>query len=150
MPASRRAAAVPPVETISTSSAARPRAKSTTPVLSETESSARRTRTSSPAGAAPSVPADGTTGSAIRRLLRLVDAHETRILGIRADGAGRDQADRLGQQLMLDLVNRALQLRAVARVWHLDCALQDDRARVDALVDEVDSHARDPHPLGQR
>ena len=41
----RARGAVPPVETSSTPSSARPRAKSTTPRLSETESSARRTRT---------------------------------------------------------------------------------------------------------
>jgi hypothetical protein len=41
-PASASAAAVPPVETSSTPSSARPRAKSTTPRLSETDSSARR------------------------------------------------------------------------------------------------------------
>src|SRR5262245_26683194 len=42
-PEERRRLAVPPVERISTSSDARPRANSTTPVLSETEISARRT-----------------------------------------------------------------------------------------------------------
>ena len=46
MPASASAPAVPPVETISTPSSASPRAKSTRPVLSETDSSARRTWTS--------------------------------------------------------------------------------------------------------
>ena len=45
IPASRSAAAVPPVERISTPSSASPLAKSATPVLSETEISARRTRT---------------------------------------------------------------------------------------------------------
>ena len=43
MPASRIAGAVPPVESSSTPASRRPRAKSTTPVLSETEISARRT-----------------------------------------------------------------------------------------------------------
>ena len=41
MPASSSAPAVPPVEMISTPSSARPRANSTIPVLSETDSSAR-------------------------------------------------------------------------------------------------------------
>src|SRR5439155_16438384 len=45
-PASTSSWAVPPVEMISTPSSARPRAKSTMPRLSETESSALRTRTS--------------------------------------------------------------------------------------------------------
>src|SRR3954451_14301673 len=44
-PACASARAVPPGETISTPSSASPRAKSTTPRLSDTESSARRTRT---------------------------------------------------------------------------------------------------------
>ena len=43
IPASRSAAAVPPLETSSTPSSRRPRAKATTPVLSNTASSARRT-----------------------------------------------------------------------------------------------------------
>ena len=46
IPWSRSSRAVPPVETISTPSSARPRAKSTMPRLSDTESSALRTRTS--------------------------------------------------------------------------------------------------------
>src|SRR3954470_7981578 len=45
MPASVSAVAVPPVETISTPSSASPRAKSTMPRLSETDSSARWMRT---------------------------------------------------------------------------------------------------------
>src|SRR4051812_23896462 len=44
-PASWSSRAVPPVETSSTSSSARPRAKSTMPRLSDTDSSARRMRT---------------------------------------------------------------------------------------------------------
>ncbi len=55
MPALRELAAVPPVETISTPSSSRPRANSTIPSFSDTDSSARRTRTSP--GAARSIPA---------------------------------------------------------------------------------------------
>ena len=44
MPPSLSAAAVPPVETISTPNACSPWAKSRIPLLSETEISARRTR----------------------------------------------------------------------------------------------------------
>ena len=55
-PAPWSSRAVPPVETSSTPSSARPRAKSTTPVLSETDTSARRMRT------APG----GTSGSCAR------------------------------------------------------------------------------------
>ena len=45
-PASRSVVAVPPVETSSTSSSASPRANSTMAVLSETDRTARRIRTS--------------------------------------------------------------------------------------------------------
>ena len=45
-PAATSSRAVPPVEINSTPSSTRPRAKSTIPVLSETDSSARATRTS--------------------------------------------------------------------------------------------------------
>jgi hypothetical protein len=55
-PAAVSSRAVPPVETSSTPSAARPCAKSTIPRLSETDSSALRTRTSPGAIAAPSRP----------------------------------------------------------------------------------------------
>ena len=46
MPASSSSCAVPPVETISIPSSLRPRANSTMPVLSDTDSSARATCTS--------------------------------------------------------------------------------------------------------
>ena len=69
-PASRIALAVPPVESSSTPSSVRPRAKSTTPVLSETEMSARRTRTGSPEGAdPPSVASTSITRSLTRPTL---------------------------------------------------------------------------------
>ena len=46
IPAPASSRAVPPVETISTPSSSRPRAKSTIPSFSDTDSSALRTRTS--------------------------------------------------------------------------------------------------------
>ncbi len=52
-PASRIAAAVPPVDRIWTPSSRSPRAKSTIPVLSETEISAQRTRIGIPPGGEP-------------------------------------------------------------------------------------------------
>ena len=75
--------AVPPVETISTPSSARPRAKSTSPRLSETLSSARRMRTSP--GAVTSVP---------RGSIDIVDQNDTRVVGVDADPPRGDQAAR--------------------------------------------------------
>src|SRR3954469_24562013 len=63
-PASLSAAAVPPVETISTPSSASPRAKSTIPRLSETDSRARWMRT-----APGAVDAADEVSEAMRRML---------------------------------------------------------------------------------
>ena len=94
--------AVPPVETSSTPSSASPRAKSTIPVLSETESSARRTRTS--------------PGCGLHR--RADDSSRTRSARgagwrVEADGAAGDQPHRLGQQLVLDRAQRVADLVGV-------------------------------------
>src|SRR3954465_1866723 len=68
-PPGRSAAAVPPVEMSSTPISDRPRAKSTIPRLSETDSSARRTRT--PPGAVTSLWATlDEPGSAMRARIR--------------------------------------------------------------------------------
>src|SRR3954449_6617882 len=147
MPASRSAAAVPPVDTISTPSRARPRAKSTIPVLSETEMSALLTLTASSGRAAASAPVAGVAGSAIACGLRFLHVHDPPITSIDLGSPGGDQADRLGKQLMLDLVNLPLQLRAVASVWHVDRPLHDDRAGGDPLVDEVHGDSGHRHPV---
>src|SRR4051794_17153989 len=85
-PPSRSAVAVPPVETSSTPRFARPRAKSTTPVLLETDSSARLMRTS-----------PGCTMASIGRG-RYLDRDEDSagMAGVGADGAASDEADGLG------------------------------------------------------
>src|SRR5215213_10775512 len=129
-PASRSAVAVPPVERTSTPSAARPLAKSATPVLSETEISARCTFT-----------------CPLPRLSFLVwvawsviDRDRPRVAGVDPNSALRDHADRLGIELVLDRVHRRLQLLAGAG-GHRDLALGDHRPGVDPLVDEVDADA---------
>src|ERR671938_619499 len=136
MPASASSRAVPPVETISTPSSLRPRAKSTRPRLSEVVSSARRTRT------APGSTTSGTLSSVVPTRL-LVHDHATGAGGIDAHAAGSDQPHGLGQQPVLDLVDASLHSGDVARIRNgVEGFLEDDRAAVDVLVDVVD---RDPH-----
>src|SRR4051812_48449985 len=141
MPWSRSSRAVPPVETISTPRSARPRAKSTSPRLSETVSSARRTRT----------PPGSTTSSASGSVVattHLLDDHVPGRLWIDAHGALGDQLHGTRQQPVLNLVDPVLDGGDVPRIRRIDRErlLQDDRARVDALVDEVDgrAHLLDP------
>src|SRR6478672_4372079 len=110
IPASRSDDAVPPVDTISTPSRSRPRAKSTLRVLSETEISARRTVTVSSGRAASSAPAAGVAGSAIAGHLGLLHVDDAPISIVDAGSTGGDQADRLRKQLMLEIVNLPLQL----------------------------------------
>src|SRR4051794_7290758 len=138
-PPSESARAVPPVEISSTPSSARPRAKSTTPRLSETEMSARRTLTS-----------PGAIGSVAVRSAIVGNIDPARMLGIAADGTRRNRPHRLGQQLVLDRAQRGMNRRRIARVRQLDRALEDDRPRVDALVDEVDGDPEDLHPVRKR
>src|SRR5947209_8772260 len=137
MPACSSSAAVPPVETISTPSSRNPRAKSTIPRLSETVSSARRTFTSPglvTAAAPPSV-------VAIDRLL--VDYDTPRRVRIDLHRSRREQPHRTRQQPVLDLVDLSLNLRDVPSIRNnVEGLLQDDRPRVDPLVDEVNG---DPH-----
>src|SRR5687768_9398037 len=128
-PASASAEAVPPVETSSTPSAASPRAKSTIPVLSDTDRTARAIRTSPGCVTpAPSSRADDTSR-------RHQDA--ARMAGVQPDRAAGDERYRLAQQVVLDRAQRLAHLGGLRRTRQLDRALEDDRARVDALVDEV-------------
>src|SRR3954447_8335732 len=110
-PASCSTAAVPPVEMSSTSSEASPRAKSWMPVLFETDSSARLTRTS-----------PGCTMASIRRGRYLDPAG---VGGIDPDGAAGDAADGLREQVVLDRPQRVADLLRVRRVGQLDGALED-------------------------
>src|SRR5829696_9917516 len=139
-PSAASSRAVPPVDTISTPSSASPRAKSTSPRLSETVSSARRTRMAP--GATGSTPL-----SAVPDIGVLANAHPTRVVGIDGDRAGRDQPDGPGKQAVLDRVHRRLDVAHPGIVGQLKRLLQDDRPGVHALVDEVHGHAGDPHAV---
>src|SRR3954470_19320076 len=127
MPASARCLAVPPVDTISTPSERRQRAKSAMPVLSDTVISARFTRTSP--GAVTCTSATVSTS--------LIDDHPTRIRGIDRDLPPGYQTYGSRQQLMLDLVDLLLHDGDVPRIRKLERPLEDDRAAVDSLVDEM-------------
>ena len=135
-PASRSAVAVPPVETSSTPRSASPRAKSTIPVLSETDSSARWMRTS-PGWVTGRRPYRSTTtaragapGPATRRRAR-------------SDAPPRTAARARAGAALADLVG-------VVASGSSTAALGDDRAGVDALVDEVHGDAEDLDPVGER
>src|SRR5688572_11970196 len=124
-PASASSRAVPPVETSSIPRSASPRAKSTIPRLSDTESSARRTRTS--------------PGCVIR-------AHHTAAT-LQNDRAAGDQPDHVAQQVVLERPQRLADLAHVRGPRQLERALRDDRAGVDARVHEVDGDAEDLHAV---
>src|SRR3954447_22479014 len=140
-PAPSSSRAVPPVETISTPSSARPRANSTSPRLSETVRSARRTRTSP--GCVTS------TGPwSVVAIAALLDDHIARRIGIDPHLSGGDQAHGTRQQPVLDLMHSFLDRGDVARIRkNVEGLLQDDRARVDALVDEVHGHPHHLYPV---
>src|SRR3954467_13184562 len=110
MPCSRSSAAVPPVETISTPSSVSPRAKSTSPRLSDTDSRARRTRTS--AGAV--IPAPSCSVASV-----ILDQHDARIVRVEPDRPRRDQPNGFRQEPVLDLVDPLLDLPDVARIGKL-------------------------------
>src|SRR5687767_13554575 len=97
MPASASSRAVPPVETISTPSCARPRAKSTSPRLSDTDRSARRTCTS------PACTTPGAWVSAFAIAHLHLAPHDL-------DPAGRQQPHDPRQKLVLDLMDACLHL----------------------------------------
>src|SRR5829696_10069280 len=93
-PASLSADAVPPVETSSTPRSASPRAKSTIPVLSETESTARAIRTS-PGCVTPSLASGAHDTSRC-------DQYAARMVRVEPHGVARDQRHRLAEQVVLD------------------------------------------------
>src|SRR5688500_1874109 len=95
MPASWSSCAVPPVETTSMPRSVRPRANSTMPRLSETDSSARPTRTS-PGRAKCELTAVSATGPRLSG-----DPHATGVGRVQAQCAAGEEADRLRQQLVL-------------------------------------------------
>src|SRR4051794_31262399 len=99
MPAPVSSRAVPPVETISTPRSANPRANSTSPRLSETVRSARRTRTSP--GCVTSV-----GPWSIVAIVASLDHHVP--WPLEPHLAGRDQLHGTRQQPVLDLVHSFL------------------------------------------
>src|SRR4051794_12321588 len=139
-PPSRSAAAVPPVEMSSTPRLARPRAKSTTPVLLETDRSARFTRTS-----------PGCTMASIGRGRYLdTDEHPAGVGRVMTDGSASDDADGVCDEVVLEGAEGISHFLWVGGGGEVDGALEDDRPGVHALVHEVDGHAEHLHAVGER
>src|SRR3954465_14209907 len=144
MPAPASSRAVPPVETISTPRSASPRANSTRPRLSETVRSALWTRTS---------PGWVTwTGPwSVVAIEPSLDDHLARIAWIRPHPSSGYEPHGTRQEPVLDLVDPFLDRRDVTRIRkNVEGFLEDDRARVDLFVDEVDRHAHDLHDVVER
>src|SRR5206468_8868626 len=125
-------------------SSRRPRAKSTRPRLSETDSRARRTGTSP--GATRSSSGSGTggmsaalaTGRAYRQTggpepptaSAFGDQHPPRVRRITTERPAREQADRLGQQGVLEWPQRREHLLGPVDARKLDRPLEDQRPAV--------------------
>src|SRR5204862_8354852 len=143
IPWSRSSRAVPPVETISTPRSARPRAKSTSPRLSETVSRARRTCTS-PGWVTAALP------PLVVAIGLLLEEHAPPTRRVELHTPACQLPDGLGQQSMLDLMDPFLHGGDVTRIaFEGEGLLRDDRARVGVLLDEVHRHARDLHHVLQ-
>ena len=118
----------------------------------------RRRRSCRRPRSAPAGPDTGAAGRAPPALHRSIAAsmliapslcpparsRPTRVPGSTVTRPGGDQPDRLGEQRVLGRVDRRLERLAVAVGRDRHRALEDDRAGVDALVDEVDGDAGDP------
>ena len=118
---------------------ARPRANSTIPVLSDTDSSARCTRTS-----LGEIGANRCSAPCVMRPDSIARCGLGAAPEGRPDRSARDQSDRFGQQLVLDRMQALEHVVGVARIRQLHGPLQDHRAGVHAVVDEVH---RDPEHL---
>src|SRR5436309_3854235 len=138
MPWSRSSRAVPPVDTISTPSSASPRAKSTSPRLSDTVNSARRTCTSPGLTAAMLPPS-------VVAIVSLLEENVPAAGRIELDPPAGEQPHGLRQEPVLDLVDQILDGGDVTRIgtFQSERLLEDDWPGVDALVDEMDGHAGD-------
>src|SRR6478609_3540347 len=122
-PASRIARAVPPLETRSHPRSCSPRASSTTPVLSYTDSRAL------------------TSGPSFRFVVRRS----------REDAAAvEDGADRGGIEAALDLLDALVERVLGVAVEDGHGLLGEDRTGVDREAGDVDRRAGDLHPGGQR
>src|SRR5579875_2843432 len=162
MPASASVAAVPPVETISIPSSASPRANSTIPVLSETDSRARAICGPPGGTPAPSVPADvavsaspltvsvGSLLASIPAATLPADPHAPRVGGVELDRPLRNLHHRLDEQLVLDRVQALEHLLGALCVGQLDRPLEDDRAGVHTRIDGVNGDAEHLHAVVER
>src|SRR5919198_473092 len=144
MPASSSSRAVPPVDRSSTPSSVSPRAKSTSPRLSDTVRRARRMRTS------PGWMTSAGLDSVASDIDSLLDQNPARIRRIDPNRPPCEKPHGAWQQLVLDRVNPFLDRLDFRRIGKLERLLQDDRPRVDALVHEVDGHPCDANPVLER
>src|SRR5437588_430985 len=135
IPASESSRAVPPVEIISIPRSARPRANSTIPVLSDTDSRARATCTSP--GETVAWRATSSVPCCMYPPTLPLDDDAARVGRVKAHRILRDQPHRLGQQLVLDRVQLAQHVGRLAGRRQLDRPLENHRSGVDAPVDEV-------------
>src|SRR5690242_21772413 len=125
---------------ISTPRSTRPRANSTTPRLSETVIKARWTRTSPGA--------EAWTSGTVRT--SLIDDHPSRFRGIDRDLPPGYEPSCSRQQFVFDRVDLLLDDGDVPSIGKLEATLEDDRAAVDALVDEMNSAPGDLHAVLER
>ena len=129
-PASRSARAVPPVLTSSKPRATRPRPRSASPALSETDRSARR--------------GTGACASAVAGSRRV-----RRSPGPAVTAPASEVRDRGGQQPVLDRVEPLEERGLGVVLQHRDGLLGHDRAAVEGRVDEMDRDARDGDAGGE-
>src|SRR5437868_7172789 len=108
---------------------------SSTPRLSDTESSARRIRTS------PASMISVEVDSVASDISSFLDQDPARILWVDPYRTAREEPDRTWKQLVLDRVNGLLDRLKLRRIRKLERLLQDDRPAVHPLVHEVDRHA---------
>ena len=119
-------AAVPAEATSSTPRAVRPLAKGTSPVLSDTDRSALPDLLHAPS-----------TGA---------DRH---LASLHPDTVPRKRQHGVDQEPVLDRPEALAQRLRLVIVEDWNRLLQEDGAGVQALVDEMDGHARDPHAVAQ-
>ena len=131
---------------ISTPSWFRERAKSTTPRLSKTDTSARSTLSSPSSTEGCSAAEDLPLPIGLQD--PLVDQHQARVALVDANPATGDQANRAGEELVLCLVQDRQDVLLAASVRKRDRLLQDDWTGVYPIVHEVDRDAPHLHAVG--
>ena len=85
--------------------------------------------------------------SEIAHLRAAADDHPPGVLRIGPHGSVGDEADRLGQQFMLDRVQPIEHVGGIGRLRELDRALENDGAAVDPVINEVDGDAEHLDPV---